>query len=160
MHGEFAVRWLYPLVALRDDGLLKSVLSTLGAILGSLFVADPQWVLLVTLLVILDFASGVLAARMRSEKIGSWGIRQTGIKAFEYIMLLAACMMVANSFELVDWLDTTAFMYVSLTELKSIVENVTDPDGTGRKVWKLIQNELTNRAGVNLEEEKDDETGA
>lgn len=147
MHNEIYTRWTYPLVSLWDDSLVKGILAALGA----LFASDIQLILLVSILVIIDFITGVWAAHGRGEKVASWGFRQTGIKTVEYTVLLACTTMVANSFDVVEWLGTLAFLFVSLTELKSIMENLTDDDSAAGRVWVLLKKELSKREDVDVD---------
>lgn len=144
MHDTLYTRWLYPMISLGDDKWSKGIIAALGA----LFASETQLVLLVVILVILDFLSGIFAALRRGEKIESWGFRQTGVKTIEYIVLLTGCTMVSNSFEVVNWLGKTAYLFVSLTELKSIFENLFDPSGNASRVYHMLREEITNRVTI------------
>lgn len=145
-----------PLRGLADSWILKTLVSLLAA----LFTADPEPVALVCILVIIDFVSGIYAAKRKKQKIRSKIMRRTGVKVIEYIVLLSLITAVSNTFELVDWAAPMAYLYVSLTELFSIMENMTGSKSRARTIWMKIVAEIKDRESVDITviEPKPDET--
>jgi len=137
-------RYANPLTGLKENFAIKAVL----AVLGSLFASDPQLVALVVILVVMDFLTGVYAAKVRKETINSKGFRQTVVKVIEYFFLLAGCTAVANSFDIINWIDEIAYMFTALTELKSIVENITSSESPARRIWMMVRREMNRRGDV------------
>jgi phage-related holin len=149
MHEEYFARLLVPLEGLSDNSLIKAIIAALLTLVAS----DVQVVVLIAALVIMDLITGIVAALRRKEAIRSWGFRQTGIKTIEYMFLLTGCTMVANAFDIMSWLDTSAYFFVAVTELKSIIENVTSSEGAARKVWERLKREIQNRAEIDLDDQ-------
>ena len=113
-------RYTYPLQSLGDNWLIKTIVASLGALISS----DPQLIVLVIFLVILDTITGMIAAAKRKDKITSKRLSMMTVKLIEYYLLAAASLAVGNSFALLSWLPSTVFLYIALTELFSIFENV------------------------------------
>lgn len=120
--------------------LALSFAAYVAATLCEMFQTEGRYVLLVTVLVIADLVTGVLAARRRKEPIRSLGFRQTGIKAVEYALFLSTATATANTFPLlVGWLGPTAFFFVATTELKSIWENLEGKGGWLSRFRTLVE---------------------
>lgn len=113
-------RYTYPLQNLADNWLIKTAIASLAALVSS----DPQLIVLVIFLVALDTVTGMIASTKRKEKITSKRLSMMTVKLIEYYLLAAASLAVANSFDLLSWLSSTVFLYIALTELFSIFENV------------------------------------
>lgn len=140
----YRLRYLAPMSSLVDSALVKSVLSAVTAALSTLFNHKPQWVVLICLLVFIDLLTGIMAAAKRGEKITSWGFRQTAIKTVEYTLFLVAATAIANSFSLLTWLGESVYIYVALTELTSIAENLSGTKGMA-EIWAKVKGEIDKR---------------
>lgn len=98
--------------------------KALVAILSALFATPPQLIVLICFLIIADLVAGLYNALRRGRKIRSLKLRQTVTKSLEYTAILLVFSGISNSFELLSWMQTTAFAFVALTEAKSIFENL------------------------------------
>lgn len=112
--------------------------KALAAILISMFATPPQLVVLTCFLVAADFATGMYAAVRTGRKIRSLKMRQTVVKTIEYTALLVVFTAISNSFEMLSWIQSTAYAFVALTEGKSIMENLLLRGSRAEKVVKRI----------------------
>jgi len=103
--------------------LTNPVLKTILAFIFAVFADHAKWILVISLLMVLDFISGVVSSRIKGNKIISLGFRKTMDKFVSYFSFLAATSLVAYGFPELDWIATAAYAFVALTELKSIAEN-------------------------------------
>ena len=114
-------------------------------------------ILLIILLVFIDFASGILKAFKRKDKISSWRMRQTIIKSLEYIFFLGSIVIFANAFKdnsdiiqmIAKQIKTFAFFLVAIIEINSIVDNISNKNIT--TAWKRIKEKF------NLDKQDDEE---
>jgi phage-related holin len=90
-------------------------------------------------MMILDLISGLYKANTNKKVITSIGLRQTTIKFIEYTMALLGFVIVANMSGL-EWIKTTSFVWLSLIELKSIAENLSDKNGIINELFNIIKN--------------------
>jgi phage-related holin len=140
----YGLRYFAPMESLFDHPLLKGAIASILAALSTLLHHKPQWAVLVCLLVFIDLVTGVMAAAKRGEKITSYGFRQTAIKAVEYTLFLVAATAIANSFSLLTWLGESVYIYVALTELTSIAENLSGTKGMA-EIWAKIKGQIDKR---------------
>lgn len=132
-------RYANPLITLVEAFHIKALVSAGAAALATLFHHSIQYAMLVALLVVIDFATGIIAAKKRGEKITSLGLRQTIIKALEYMCFLVAVTAFANVFTaLAGWISATAYFYIAATECASIAENTLDNPAI-RKAWEAVK---------------------
>jgi phage-related holin len=90
-------------------------------------------------MMLLDLISGLYKANTNKKVITSIGLRQTTIKFIEYTMALLGFVIVANMSGL-EWIKTTSFVWLSLIELKSIAENLSDKNGIINELFNIIKN--------------------
>ena len=90
-------------------------------------------------MMLLDLISGLYKANTNKKVITSIGLRQTTIKFIEYTMALLGFVIVANMSGL-EWIKTTSFVWLSLIELKSIAENLSDKNGIINELLNIIKN--------------------
>lgn len=115
------VRYWDPFRKLMDLLELKAMLAVVAGIVS----ADREFVVACTILFIIDTITGVRAARERGEPITSNGLRRAGVKFVDYVLVGMAATAAARGFPVaLGWLDGVAFLYIALTELVSITENV------------------------------------
>ena len=136
---DLYTRPLYSLVNGWTVSIVVSSGFSLVAALSHLFVNDGEKVLLLVILVMLDFVSGIIKALRKKEKVTSLGMRRTLVKSFEYITILTAVTGFANSWDVVSWTKDVAMFYTAWVEVKSIGENITD------KNVKEMFNKITER---------------
>lgn len=136
--------WPEKLVVAGIGAGVLEVLEVIAALYGRLFNADPLLVLLCATLLVVDAATGIASAIKRDEKITSKAFRRTGWKMLEYTAIAAAMVMVANGFAATwahyatDVLDEGALLYIAMTEVMSIVENVTGSRAAAMRVIRRI----------------------
>ena len=131
-------RYTYPLQSLGDNWLIKTIIASLAALVSS----DPQLIVLVIFLVFLDTITGMIAAAKRKERITSKRLTMTTVKLIEYYLLAAASLAVGNSFGILSWLPSTMFLYIALTELFSIFENVSQTNEKLRAYLEKIKKKI------------------
>lgn len=142
----FSLPTVATVTGLLEHWAVKLVTSTLGA----LFASEPQLVALVCVLIIADMVTGVLAAIRRGEGISPKLLGATIRKTIEYAVFLSMVTAVANSFSIVSWIDQTAYLYVALTELASVLENQLSEKSRARRIWLRIRSEIAERGGSGL----------
>lgn len=108
--------------------------------LTSFVLPIKDFLLLTTGLVILDLITGVAAAKRRGERIRSRALMRTTVKLLLYYCAILATHGVQEVFaEPIPLTYITAFT-ISITELKSLLENV--DAGTGSRLAKMIIDRL------------------
>jgi len=115
---------------------VKAFAASIFATVARLFAVNVDLLFLVVVLVILDTASGILAAKKRNEKISSHGMRRMLVKLFEYFVVIFGAIILSNVAAAssgyistgLSWLAEFVVFWISVTEFKSIVENL-GPDG-------------------------------
>ena len=103
---------------------LKAIVSAGLGILTFFF--DPlQQLALVALfvLVLIDFALGIAAARATGDAVRSAKLVRTGIKFTVYFTLIAAARITEHAIPVLPFLDETVTGFLAATELMSILEN-------------------------------------
>jgi phage-related holin len=94
------------------------------------------------LAVLIDFISGIWAAKKRKEKISSGVMRNSVTKLLCYCMTIILCWVIQKEVFALEWakLVNLATALIVVSELTSILENFGDI--TGNKVFKLISAEI------------------
>jgi phage-related holin len=94
-------------------------------------------------MMLLDLVSGLYKANINKKMITSVGLRQTTIKLIEYTLALLGFVIVANMSGF-DWIKTTAFVWLSFIELKSIAENLSDKKGIMNELLDSVKDKFNN----------------
>lgn len=152
---KLPLRYQLPMVSLLDWWPLKIVLSALLM----LFTIEVELVIVLSFLVVLDWITGIWASKRRQVPISSIGLRQTSAKVVEYIIILIVATMLSNAFPLLVWLRPWAFLFICLTEAKSILENIARPGSAADKFWDLLRDQLRQRIGKDADDFFDDTSG-
>jgi len=103
---------------------LKTAAATILSV--TTFFFDPvQQVSLIALfvLIIIDFAFGVTAARKTGDAVRSSKLVRTALKIAVYFSLIAAARVTEHAIPALGFLDETVTGFLAATELLSIVEN-------------------------------------
>lgn len=139
--------------------LILQVISMYGLKDSYLALLDTPFklILLILLLVFIDFASGILKAFKRKDKITSRRMRETIIKSLEYIFFLGSIIIFSNAFKdnsdiiqmIAKQIKTFAFFLVAIIEINSIVNNISNKSIS--KAWIKI------KLKFNLDKTKDEE---
>lgn len=113
-------RYALVMEGLQDSWFIKGLL----AILMALFATPPQLVVLICFLIFADLLAGLYNAFKTGRKLKALKMRQTVTKGLEYTAILLVFTAISNSFDLMSWMQSTAYAFVALTEAKSIFENL------------------------------------
>lgn len=87
-------------------------------------VQDNQSLVALTVLVVLDLATGVWSTKNTGEPITSRRLFKTAVKWFVYLTLVAAAHLAETVVPGVSFVDESMLSFLALTELVSIMENV------------------------------------
>jgi len=112
--------------------LFNTLETVLGGMVGmALGFIMPIWPFIVTAicLVFADAVTGVIAAKKRGEKITSRGFYRTSQKIVVYMVSILACEGIRVVFVPGIPVTYTAAAAISVTELKSILENTRSVSG-------------------------------
>lgn len=165
-----SIRYSKPLIALKEDGLIKGIASAVAFVLtattdfinvlGDMFRTPAELILLLAVAIIIDWFTGIMKARRNGEFIRSLGLRQTWIKTMEYAFGLILLSGIANVFgatEIDGWVgDTLRFLknvhwfgyfYAVFTEFKSVAENIEGKEGRFSEVIKMINKKIFGEKG-------------
>lgn len=125
------LRYQRPIDTLLDGWLYKSAIALIGTLWTlflDVFSTNSQLILLLFVLLVIDFFTGLLASQRVKIPITSVGFRQTIVKGAEYCMILMIFAGVSNVFgEEIPYIETLVvwgYLFTIITEIKSIVENV------------------------------------
>jgi hypothetical protein len=91
-----------------------------------------------------DLASGIYKARVNGKATTSTGLRQTSIKFIEYTLVSFAFVILSNMADFLSFASSIPFIYLSMIEIKSIVENLSDEKGVLNALFKIVS-ERVNR---------------
>jgi|SRR6185436_5843863 len=104
---------------------LKIMLAILLSVGEFLFGIDTyQSIFGLTVLIVIDLATGVFSTRETGEPISSRRIFKTAAKLGVYLMLISSAHVTENIIPGVTFVDQAMVSFLALTELVSIMENV------------------------------------
>lgn len=144
------VRYVKPLMGLMEKFTIKitiafvvTILNEIFKSISGIFVTDIHLITSLLFLVSVDFISGIYAAYRQNIKIQSIGFRTTVIKIIEYFVFLGVLTVLSNLHVSLNWIQTWAYIFICVTEVKSIGENIFLDNTTTRKAfimfWKLLK---------------------
>ena len=116
--------------------LLTGYFLAVTAWIASFIVPVESFLLFTVCLVFADMITGILAARHRNEKIHSRGMRRTITKCVSYYLVILCSQGFVNVFGVTDYLVWAMAFLITITEFKSLIENVEEITGT--KIWETI----------------------
>lgn len=122
------------------------------ALVLALYSTSPQLLFLVVCFIFFDFVTGVIKSKRNGVKITSHGIRDSFVKVIEYAITILVFQGLANSFELLNWVDDFAYALIALTEAFSVYENITD--SKLRKVWSTVIEKVKQTYNLPTDENK------
>jgi len=148
------VGYFYPLSTILQDWQPKLLISILGAITwgwldevfglySELFSVDPLLIAGAFFLWLSDFLSGLYRAYQNRMRITAKKMRQSVVKLLEYALMVAVLVVVSNQFSdtvfdiVTGTFDEVGLLFVSLTELKSVLENIYGEE-KARRIWKRL----------------------
>lgn len=133
---------------------LADGLSKLAVLLVSYFSPVKEIVHVMLIFILIDFISGVWAARKRKETLESRKFRKTLIKFLWYTVALILCFMMEKTFNL-SWSNLSGIIggFICFIELKSIFENITVI--TGEPIFLKILHMIRKRGSDTIEDISD-----
>jgi phage-related holin len=142
-----------PFVAMYDNvfllipSTLLAVSVTLLDTFYGLIQVEHRLVMGLCILMLIDLASGIYKANVNGRATTSTGLRQTSIKFVEYTLVSFSFVILSNMTELLSFVSSMPFVFLSLIEIKSIVENLSDPKGVIRALFDHIRDAIAKRTG-------------
>jgi toxin secretion/phage lysis holin len=137
-------------VGLGEHFTLKTIGTGLLSILSFLVSPDQQIILLgVVVLTIVDFVTGILAAKKEGKTIESRIMVKSAVKLFVYTMMVITTHLIDVAFGLITTavsLEKATLLFLTATEGFSIFENVTSsgirvPNAVVAKINNIAKNE-------------------
>lgn len=139
-----------PLLGFINDPVSGALISTLWTLIAGLTQVNPQYVVYVFLLIIVDFITGISRAWKEGREISSLGLRQTGIKIIEFVSLMLVMIWTANALtfeegipviiKAAQYADDFTFAVIGFIEVKSIMENIGQ-----EKIFKMLTKLVTGK---------------
>jgi len=143
---------LRPLHAMYDNVflLLPSVFIALSVTLLDTFYGliqvEAKLVMGLVILMLIDLVSGIYKAKCNNRATTSVGLRQTSIKFVEYTLVSFAFVILSNMTDFLSFVSPMPFVFLSLIEIKSIVENLSDPKGVIRALFDHVRDAIAKRS--------------
>jgi len=130
---------------------LADGLSKLAVLLISYFSPVKEIVHVLLIFILIDFISGVWAARKRKETLESRKFRKTLTKFLWYTIALILSFMMEKTFNL-SWSNLSGIIggFICFIELKSIFENITHI--TGEPVFMKILGLIRKRGSQTIDD--------
>lgn len=110
---------------------VKAALIILITTIWQFLMPIGDFIILISILLIADFITGVMAAKKRGEKITSKGWRRTAVKIWIYAMAIVLTQYLKVTF-IKDWdinLARSVALFIVTIEAKSIDENFEELTG-------------------------------
>ena len=127
------------MLSLRDHWAWKLLVAWVVA----LFATEPTAVFLLCVAIIIDFFTGISAARKRGEKITGKKARASITKVIQYAVFLGLVVGVSNRYAAVSWFAETGFFFATILELSSVVKNLSTKGGNIRQLWDAMWRKMT-----------------
>ena len=133
---------------------LADGLSKLAVLLISYFAPVKEIVHVMLIFILIDFISGVWAAKKRKETLESRKFRKTLTKFLWYTIALILCYMMEKTFNL-SWSNLSGIIggFICFIELKSIFENITHI--TGEPIFMKILHMIRKRGSETINDLSD-----
>lgn len=117
----------YTYIALKSifaDMTLKLIFAIAYVMYAFLFdVTQAHALLAIIVLVLLDFATGISAAKVSGEEIKSSKVFRSAVKVVMYMTLISASHLLEVA-SVIGFADDTVIAFLAATELISLIENV------------------------------------
>lgn len=163
------IRYKKPLEALKEDAIVKGLLSTVAFVissltgiintLGDIFNTPAELVFLLLFAMIADVVTGTMAAKEKGVYLRSLAFRQTWVKIIEYgfgLMILAGLANVMGDNQLTGWVGESlkylknihwlGYFYCIFHEFKSaFIENLGNRNSAIGKIIDKIDRKLFNK---------------
>jgi len=125
------------------ENVLKVVAGLIGGFWGDMLIEVCPFLILVFLLVLCDFFTGVTAAKNAGEKINSKGMRRTVSKFVMYCIAILLSKGMEHVFSVPQLVYVVSF-YICATEFISNLENIGKVTGINiaERVKEIINSRL------------------
>jgi phage-related holin len=147
------IQMLYRPVYAMWDNLFLIIPSTVIAIgitlldtFYGLIQVEAKLVMGLVILMLIDLISGIYKANCNNQATTSVGLRQTSIKFVEYTLVSFAFVILSNMTDFLSFVSSMPFVFLSLIEIKSIVENLSDPKGVIRALFDHVRDAIAKRS--------------
>lgn len=143
-----------------EDYTAKTIIGggvTIMGVVFDLFATPLELVALLLFAMLADLVAGVLYSYKKDIPIQSLGLRQFGVKMIEYALVVMLASGLSNAFggaDIDNWvgnmvgalsnIDYFCYLYLIMTEFKSIAENI---EGTPLEGFFDKINEKMNKSG-------------
>lgn len=155
-------RYLDPLESLFKDFPLTAFYAACGVAFNmfindalGIFATDPVLIKALIALVVIDWVTGIMAARSRKQAITSFAMRRTVIKVVEYTVFLLAVAAVSNMDGSLAWITTWSYIFLAIVELKSVGENLFDHTGAIKGLMAGLTETIKQKHNVNIDSVRD-----
>lgn len=141
--------------------LMASTITAIGTVIASFYEHLALWLLLGMALVLVDLRYGVMAARVRGEKIRlSRAWRRTINKMIDYLCWVTVAELISRTFGIslgVPVVSMSMLFIIYGIEISSCVNNYFEYKGVGKRFnfWKLIHRPELEEALEDTAEEGD-----
>lgn len=147
------LRYIKPLETLLDGWFVKALIAfgiSIGTIALEMFATNAELVVLLGIAIIVDLLTGVASSRRNEIPITSLGFRQSFVKTIEYALILIMVTGISNTFEgtvpMIEHFDVWAYFFAIITEMKSILENLTKGrESRAKEVWEYVIKRLMDK---------------
>lgn len=155
-------RYLKPIQALLDGALPKTITAFIVTgvdqfikSFNEMFSADLMLIQALFVLIIIDWVTGIYTSWQSNRKITSLAMRSTVVKVFEYALFLSAIIILSNLTDMLVWVQTWVFVYMSATEVKSIAENLFDENKQMQDMMRKFWDEFKGKGSPDITDEED-----
>lgn len=100
--------------------------SSMIAFPTMIFGVDTLWILVLFAMLVLDFISGIIKAKIKEEQITSRKMFNSVVKAILYVLFIAGSYLMTLLFKEYVPLHSLAVTFLVLVEFVSFIENVLD----------------------------------
>ncbi len=107
-----------------DNPVFKSIGAFFLTGIGRLFGENNILFEALSILIVVDFITGIMASLKVKKKITSWRMIATAYKIIIYALAICAAHQVTRVSGWFIWFDQFIFMFLTITELISILENL------------------------------------
>lgn len=125
MHPENITYGAYLIEKVTSHFNIKALIALLYATVAFFFDnVQKEAITAIVVLVVFDFITGIIAAKVAKEEIRSAKVFRSAMKLVAYLMLVSAGHFAETAFPIISsFADETILAFLALTELISTIEN-------------------------------------
>lgn len=118
-------RYAQPFIDLFDNWLWKAI----AGLTASLFATPIAMPAILLGLFLLDIWSGIRRSKSQGQKITASKLSKATVKATDYMIFIISTTLFSKMHHTLDFAQVVAYVFVAITYLKSIAENITGIKG-------------------------------